>query len=107
MNIKEKIISILKAAGIAILGFIAAFIYGKLFISAEDKDKKQREDIKDTINDVKQKINTVKDSINEQNTIISDIKNTIEQHESTKDDILNTSIKDRIEYAEQAGFKKK
>jgi uncharacterized membrane-anchored protein YhcB (DUF1043 family) len=105
VTLKEKIISIGKSIGIAILGFIAAFVIEKLFSHTENKKEKQEEEIKDSLDNIKEKLGEAKDKVTEQGDIIADIKRDIKKYESVKDEIVDFSIEKRIEDAHDAGFK--
>jgi wobble nucleotide-excising tRNase len=106
MKLKEKTIAILKTIGISILTFITAFLFGKLFASAEDRQNAQKDKIKDEIDTIKDGLDKANEHVNEQTNIITEIKDNINQHESDKSEVVDSSIKQRVDEAKKAGFTK-
>jgi signal transduction histidine kinase len=104
MKLKEKVISILKIIGIALLGVLTLFLGSGL--RNMFKGKNNNEEAKKSVDTIKDTLAETQDTLKESSHTLQDMKDTITGAQEAKENLAATSTQSRQEAAEQAGFKK-
>jgi hypothetical protein len=107
MDLKDNIISFLKKMGIAVAGFIALILFGKLSGLLKLKAEKEKEAAKEAVKEVKSSLNKAGELVNSQDKILGEMKEIIEESSVDKEKLLNDNNNNQENLALNAGFKEK
>lgn len=107
MFLKDNIIPFLKKLGIAVAGFLALILFGRLFGLLKIKAEKEKEAAKDAVEDIKSSLNKVDEIINSSDKTLDEMKEIIKESGVDKKELLNNSNNNQENMAMNAGFKEK
>jgi hypothetical protein len=104
MKFKDKLISILKIIGIALLGVLTVFLGSGL--RNMFKGKNNNDEAKKSVDTMKDTLKDTQDILTESSQTLQDMKDTITGAQEAKETMAAASTQSRREAAEKAGFKK-